>query len=147
MTDMPTGERHHEDVIRRMNEELWSEGNLDLIDEVVADEYVEYNTASPEPIRGPEGYKENVEMVRAAFPDMTVTTEELIVDGDTVVNHWTITGTHDGPAMGIEPTGKHVEFSGISIGKFEGGKIVRGETVADMFGLMQQLGVIEPPEQ
>lgn len=142
---MTSTEAEIENLMRRVNNELYGEGNLDLIDDYVAENYVEYNSASPEPIRGRDGYRENVQMVRSAFPDMDVITEDLIVTDETAVNHWTITGTHEGAAMGIEPAGRHVEFSGISIGRFDDGKVVEGRTIVDMYGLMQQLGVIEPP--
>jgi predicted ester cyclase len=93
-------------IVRRMNDEVWGEGTLDLIDEYVAADYVEHNTASPEEIRGPEGYKENVEVFHDTFSDVEVTTQHLIAEGEKVVNHYTITGTHDGPFMGIEPPGE-----------------------------------------
>lgn len=83
---MTNGARHHisttaggnKELARRSNEELWGEGNLDVLDGYVADDYVGHNTASPEPIRGPEGYRENVRMVRSAFPNLEVTTGGVI---------------------------------------------------------------------
>lgn len=135
----------NKELVRRSNNEIWGKGNLEMLDEYVADDYVEYNTASPEPIRGPEGYKQNVQMVRTAFPDLEVTTEDLIAEGDKVVTRYTLTGTHEGELMGIEPTGKTVEFEGISIGKLEDGKVVKGWSNIDVVGMMQQLGVTEPP--
>lgn len=137
--------KRNKGLVRRINEEAWGEGNLDLIDEHVAEDYVEHNNASPEPIRGPEGYKENVRMIRNAFPDMDVTTDHLIAEGDLVVNHYTITGTHEGPLTGIEPTGAEVTFSGMAIIRFEDGKIVEDWGNVDLFGLMQQIGAI--PDQ
>lgn len=133
------------DLMRRVNDELWSKGNLDFIDDYVAEDYVEHNTAVPEPIRGPDGYRENVEMVHSAFSDVEVTTEHLIAEDNKVVNHWTITATHDGPFMGLDPTGKEVQFSGISIGEIEDGKVVKGWSNVDVLGLMQQLGAVEGP--
>lgn len=142
---MATIQEENKELVRRSNAELWGEGNLDIIDEYVAEEYVEYNTASPEPIRGREGYRENVKRVRSAFPDLDVTAEDLVAEGDKVVTRYTITGTHDGPLMGIDPTGNKVEFEGISIGRLKDGQVVEGWSIIDVFGLMQQLGVIEPP--
>lgn len=138
-------EDRNKDLVRRSNEELWGEGDLDLVDEYVADNYVEHNTASPEPIRGPEGYRENVQMVRAAFPDLQVSTEDLIAEGNEVATRYRLTGTHRGPLMGIEPTGERVEVEGMSIGRFEDGKVVEGWSNIDVMGLMRQLGVVEPP--
>lgn len=129
------------EIARRINDEVWGEGNLDLIDEYVAEDYVEHNTASPEDIHGREGYRANVEMVREAFPDMDVTLNDIVAERDTVVTHYTITGTHCGPLMGIEPTGTEVSFSGMAIARIEDGKLVEDWSNVDLFGLMQQIGV------
>lgn len=135
----------NKDTQRRMLEEVWAEGNLELIDDLVGENYVEHNTASPQPIRGPEGYKENVEMVRSAFPDMAVISEDLAGEGDKVAYRYTIVGTHEGPLMGIEPTEKEVEIAGMGIVQIEDGKLVEGWSNVDVLGMMQQLGVVEPP--
>lgn len=143
-TDESSRENSKE-IQRRMNQDVWGEGNLELIDEYVASDYVEHNTASPEEIRGPEGYKANVQMIRAAFPDMDVITEHLVAEGDLVCYRYTIVGTHSGPLMGIEPTGNEIEISGMGIAQVEDGKIVESWSNVDTFGMMQQLGVVEPP--
>lgn len=142
---MATTETEIKDLVRRSNDEIWGEGNLDAIDGYVAEDYVEHNTASPEPIRGPEGYRRNVERVRTAFPDLEVTTGHLVAEGDTVVTRYTLTGTHEGPLMGVEPTGNRVEVSGISIGEFEDGELVEGWSNVDVFGMLRQLGVVDAP--
>lgn len=142
---MTTSQSDNKEIIRRLNEEAWGEGNLDLVDDYVSDGYVEHNSASPEPIRGPEGYRENVEMVRAAFPDMDVTVDDLIQDGDKIAYRYSIVGTHEEPFMGIEPTGVEVEIAGTGIAQIENGQLVEGWSIADVMGTMQQLGVIDPP--
>lgn len=142
---MPSTPSDNKEVIRRMNDEVWAESNLDLVDEYVAEDYVEHNTASPEEIHGPEGYKENVRMLRGGFSNVEVTTEHLVAEGDKVCNHYTITATHDGEFMGIEPTGNEVSVSGMAIARFEDGKLVEDWSVIDVMGLMVQLGVVEPP--
>lgn len=142
---MTTTETEHEDIVRRMNEEVWGDGDLDLIDEFVAADYVEHNTASPEDLHGPDGYKQNVEMFHGAFSDVTVTTEQLLAEGDKVVNHYTIDAVHDGPFMGVEPTGSEVSVTGIALAVFEDGQIVEDWSNVDVFGLMQQLGLVEAP--
>lgn len=141
---MTTPEEHKE-LVRRSNEEVWDRGNLGFLDNYVAEEYVEHNSASPEPIRGLDGYRQNVERVRGAFPDLSVTTEDLIAEGNKVVTRYTITGTHENEFMGIEPTGNKIEIEGISIGKFVDGRVVEGWSNIDVLGMLQQLGVIEPP--
>ncbi|NUQ85006.1 MAG: ester cyclase [Anaerolineales bacterium] len=78
----------------------------------------------------------------AAFPDLHVHIENLVEENDRVVTHWSAHGTHQGELMGIPPTGKTVQVSGIAIDRFENGKSVEHWEVFDQMGLMQQLGVI-----
>lgn len=84
-------------------------------------------------------------MNRAAFPDFELTVEDVIAEDDTVVQHYRATGTHEGELMGIEPTGTEVEFEGLDKVRFEDGQIVEEFGRADTIGLLQQLGVVEPP--
>lgn len=142
---MTTPETEHKEIVRRMNDEVWGEGSLEPIDEYVAEEYVEHNTASPKEIRGRQGYKENVETFHDGFAGVAVTTENLLAEGNKVVNHYTIRAVHDGPYMGIEPTGSEVSVTGIALAVFEDGSIVEDWSNVDVFGLMQQLGMVEPP--
>lgn len=141
---MPT-ETDLKELVRRSNEAVWDQGDLSHLDGYVAEDYVEHNSASPEPIRGPEGYRQNVEMVREAFPDLSVTTEDLIAEDDRVATRYTLRGTHENAFMGIEPTGNRIEIEGISIGRFEDGQVVEGWSNIDVMGMMQQLGVVDPP--
>lgn len=134
----------NKELVRRSTDAIWGKGDVSMVDDYVSDDYVEHNVASPEPIRGPDGYRENVEMVRSAFPDLEVTTEDVIAEGDKVVTRYTLVGTHEGPLMGIEPTGRSVDVEGISIGRLEDGRLVEGWTQVDMMSLLSQLGVIEP---
>ena len=84
-------------------------------------------------------------MFRSAFPDLNVTVEDSIAEGDKVVQRLSQTGTHEGEFMGVEPTGRKVTSSGIIIGRLEDGKAVKEWAQLDQMGLMQQLGVVEPP--
>ncbi|WP_049907621.1 ester cyclase [Haloferax elongans] len=142
---MAATEETNKQLVRRSNDEIWGDGNLDIIEGYVADDYVEHNAASPQTIHGPEGYKENVQIVRSAFPDLEVTTEDVIAEDDKVVTRYTLRGTHEGELMGIEPTGKTIEVQGISIGRFEDETVVEGWSVIDMMSMMQQLGIVETP--
>lgn len=140
---MAPTEADRQEIVRQINELVWGEGRLDLVDQYVAETYREHNNAAPKPIEGPDGYKENVQMARRAFPDMEVTTEDLIVEGNKVVNHYTITGTHTGPMMGVDPTGREVRFSGIALIEFEDGQIVEDWSNIDVLGLMRQIGALD----
>lgn len=141
---MATTEDEIRDVERRISEEAFGEGNLDLLDEYVAEEYVGHNPGAQEDIHGREELKEFVTTFRSAFPDLDVTVEDQIVEGDRVVQRNRLTGTHEGELMGIPPTGESVEITAIGITAWEDGKGVEHWAQVDMMGLMEQLGVVEP---
>jgi steroid delta-isomerase-like uncharacterized protein len=128
-------------IVRRLFEEPWT-GNLDAIDELVANDYVGYDPASPEPLRGPEGVKEFISTYRAAFPDARITVEQQLAEGDLVATRWSGRGTHEGELMGISPTGKRVTVSGLTISRLEDGEVVEEFQNWDTFGMMQQLEVV-----
>ncbi|MGH2921728.1 MAG: ester cyclase, partial [Gaiellaceae bacterium] len=96
----------------------------------------------PEPLRGPDGFKENISAYRAAFSDARITVDDQIAEGDKVATRWTGRGTHDGDLMDIAPTGKQVEISGLTLSRLANGKVIEEYTNWDTFGMMQQLGVV-----
>ncbi len=132
-------------VARRINDEVWNQGDLDVIDELIADDAVISIVGAPQEIRGPAGFREFVTMYRTAFPDLRITIDEQIGEGDVVVNRWTATGTHEGELMGIAATGKQATTAGININRISGGKLVQGWGIFDQLGLLQQIGAIEVP--
>jgi steroid delta-isomerase-like uncharacterized protein len=132
-------------ITRRINDEVWTNGNVDVTDELIADEYVHTVVGAPEPIRGSQGFRELVTMYRSAFPDFRITTEEQIAEGDVVVTRWTGSGTHQGDLMGIPATGKQATTAGITIDRFADGKLVAGWAIFDQLGLLQQLGAVPTP--
>jgi steroid delta-isomerase-like uncharacterized protein len=129
-------------IIRRINDEAWSKGSLDVIDELIAEDFVGIVIGGPEQIRGPHGFREFVAMYRKAFPDLSISIDEQIAEGDTVVTRWTATGTHQGDLMGMPATGKQAITSGVNINRVAGGKLVEGWGLFDMLGLLQQIGAI-----
>lgn len=132
-------------IVNRYMEEVWNEGNLDAVDELLAEEYV-HGTPPPGMRPDREGFKQYVAMMREAFPDLSQTVEDTVAEGDKVVQRWTGRGTHTGALMGTSPTGTEVTIRGISIYRISGGKIARDWTIVDLLGLMQQLGVVPSPE-
>jgi len=127
---------------RRVIEEIFGEGRLEVADEIISADFVGYDAALPEPNRGIEGVKQSAAGYRAAFPDITFVVDEQIAEGDTVVTRWTGRGTHEGDLFGIAPTGKQATVTGISIDRIADGKVVEDHTNWDTFGLMQQIGAI-----
>jgi len=132
-------------LVREVVEEVFNKKNLAVADRAYARDYVGYDPATPEPIRGPEGVKKDISAYHAAFPDLRFTIEDQIAEGDRVVSRFRCTGTHRGELMGISPTGKRAEVTGISIVRIAGGRIAEEWNAWDALGLMQQLGAVPPP--
>jgi steroid delta-isomerase-like uncharacterized protein len=132
-------------IVRRVNDEVWSEGHLDVIDELIADDFVATVVGAPEQIRGPQGFREFVGIYRKAFPDLRITVDEQFAEGETVVTRWTATGTNEGELMGMPATGKQATTAGININRISGGKLVEGWGLFDQFGLLQQIGAVPTP--
>jgi len=132
-------------IARRVNDEIWSEGHLDVIDELFADDFVATIVGAPEQIRGPQGFREFVVTYRTAFPDLRITVDEQFAEGETVVTRWTATGTNEGELMGIPATGKQATTAGININRVSDGKLVEGWGLFDQLGLLQQIGAVPVP--
>ncbi len=133
-------------VETRFVEEVLNEKNLAAADELVAEDVVELDPF-PGQEQGREGLKELLGMLFAAFPDWHWTVEELIAEGDKVVNRFTWRGTHRGEFMGLPPTGRQVEVKGVVIDRIVEGRIADTRILMDNLGLMQQLGAIPAPPQ
>ena len=128
-------------IVRRVFEEPWK-GNLAVVDEFVASDYIGHDPANPEQLRGPEVVKGFISTYMAAFPDARITVEQQLAEGEFITTRWTGRGTHEGELMGIEPTGKQVTVSGLTISRLEGGKIVEEYTNWDTFGMIRELGAV-----
>ena len=127
-------------VVRRAIEEVYNQGNLDVVEELVSRDFVAH--VASENMYGPAGMMQFVASLREAFPDLRMTIDDQIAEGDRVVTRWTARGTHTGSFQGIPPTGKQGTITGIDIDRFAGGKAVECWTNADYLGLMQQLGAV-----
>jgi len=130
-------------IARRIIEEVVKQGNLDAIDEVYTEDAVEHTPVGD--FSGREEIREGFETIRGAFSDYTVTVEDMIAEGDTVAVRLTERGTHDGEFMGIDPTGREFEHRTMAFLRLENGKVAEWWVQPDNLGLMQQLGVVEPP--
>ena len=133
-------------IIRRMTEEFYNQGNVESAERFFADTYVHHDPASPQ-VRNRDGLKEVVRAFLAGCPDLHITIDELLAEGDTVTKRWTYHATHTGDLSGLPPTGKHITMSGLELFRLESGKIVECWLGYDNLSLMQQLGVIPIPEQ
>ena len=136
----------NKDLSRRFFEEMMSSGNLDWFDEVASPEYVNHDPALPDDVHGIEGAKEVLSGYVAAFPDLKMTVQDQIAEGDKVFTRWVGEGTHEGELFGVPASGQRVHVEGMTIDRFEGGKFVESWDNWDALGLMQQIGAI-PAEQ
>lgn len=136
---------HKKTLSGRRIEEVWNQGNFGILDELVASDFVIH--APQANIHGPAGAAQFFAMLRTAFPDIHLTINDQIADGDRVVTRWTAVGTRQGEFQAIAPTGKRVRMSGTDIDRFADGKVVECWTNADELGLLQQLGVLPTATQ
>lgn len=147
MTDprdtMQDTQTQHKELVRREVSELFNHGQFDRVGEFVAEDYVGHNPAQPGESRGIEGYLEYVRAARTGFPDLHVSIEDVVADGDKVYRRTRTTGTHEGPFMGIEATGNSIDVAGGVIYRVEDGLITESWGLNDVIGMMRQLGVIE----
>jgi predicted ester cyclase len=136
----------HKASFRRFAEEAWNNGNLDVVDEVFAPEYVAHAANDAHSVYGPEGHKEFIAYFRQAFPDVHLTSGDLLAEDDLLVSRMKWQGTHMGNYMGIPPTGKKIAVDVTGINRFENGQVVEAWGVVDTLGMLQQLGVIADPD-
>lgn len=133
-------------LARRWFEELFNAQNLDIADEITAQDSVNHDPLLADLPSGPEGAKYVVNLYHGAFPDAQITVEDEIAEGDKVVTRWTGRGTHQGEFMGVSPSGNRVEVAGITINRVSEGKIAETWTIYDAMGMMQQIGAMPSPE-
>jgi steroid delta-isomerase-like uncharacterized protein len=128
---------------RRLMDEAFSQGIMDVVDELIAPDYVHHFPDDPEGggVRGPEGMKELFGSFRSAFPDLEGIIEEQVAEEDKVVMRYTVRGTHEGELQGIPPTGRRVRVVGMVMSRSAGGKMVESWELYDNLGMMQQLGL------
>ena len=127
-------------TVRRFYEEVWNKGNVDVVFEVFAEDYIRHDLRPTKALPGPEGQRKIAADFRAAFPDLEWTVDLILAEGDLVAGRWTARGTNTGSWGGVEPTGKPAQFSGVNIFRFANGKVVEIWNHRDDLGLREQLG-------
>jgi steroid delta-isomerase-like uncharacterized protein len=133
-------------LVTRVAEDIWNKGNLAAVHEVMAPQARYHGPHMPDGIGQREDWRKAIAMYRGAFPDAHVVFDELITAGDTIVGRWSATGTHEGELPGVEPTGKQIAISGITIYRIADGKIIEAWEQLDLLGMWQQLGVVKRPQ-
>ena len=123
--------------------EALNKQNLTLLDELLAPDYVEHTMQ----LKGLESLKQYMTVFWKGFPDLHVTIEDIIAEGDKVWIRVKVTGTHIGEYRGLAPTGKKITLTGVDICHIIDGKIVEAESVNDFLDFYKQLGIIEYTEK
>ena len=139
----------NKEKMRRVLEEAFGQGKVEVIDEVLRSDFVCYDPNSEAgEVRGADTIKGEIEYFRNAVPDLTYTVEDQVAEGDKVVSRYTVRGTHQGEFFGVPGSGKRIEMTGINIDRFdESGKLVEEWPEYDLLGAMQQMGALPDPQQ
>ncbi|OLC94218.1 MAG: ester cyclase [Acidobacteria bacterium] len=130
-------------IVRRLYEEVWNKRKLQLMGELVSPSHALHGPNVSGSSIGPEAYKRVVALFVAGFPDLRFAIEDTVTEQDKVVVCWTLSGTHKGEYMGIPATNKKVSVGGITIHHIASGRIMDSYSSWDVWGMMQQFGVLK----
>jgi predicted ester cyclase len=114
-----------------------AKGQVEVFDHLVAPDAVDHS--GPTAVRGVEGFKSRTLAVHAAFAEIEVVVDDLLLDGDMLAWRWTLTATHRGPFLGVAPTGKRVRMTGMNLQRVAQGVVVEHWSNADQLGLLRQV--------
>lgn len=137
------GEQANKDLVRRYYQEVVNTGAVDRVSRFVSPDYVEVHDNEVHAV-GIEGAREHIEGVRATYPDLHLTIEQQIAEGEWVVTRVTMRGTHEGEWGGILPTGRRIEVSAINLDRVVGGRIVEHGGAANLLGPLMEIGAVRP---
>jgi steroid delta-isomerase-like uncharacterized protein len=122
--------------------EVWSTGEVERLDDLVADGVVHHDPYDPHAAEGLKGLKKTIALNRRAFPDLRIAIEDQVAEGDKVVTRWTATMTHEGELGGAAPSGRRVTLTGTTIERFDDGKVVEAWRSMDTLGLLRGIGAL-----
>jgi steroid delta-isomerase-like uncharacterized protein len=123
--------------------DVWSTGEIERLDNLVAPDVVHHDPYDPNAAEGLGGMKRTIEINRNAFPDLRLVVEDQVAEGDKVVTRWRGEMTHLGELAGAAPTGNRVTIAGITIDRFEDGKIVEAWRSMDMLSVLRGTGALD----
>ncbi len=130
-------------LMRNYIEEAWNKGNLDFIDKNFSSDFVPHGTFPGQPTNR-DGVKRVISTIRNAIPDLHITIEDMLAEGDKVASRWVTKGTHKGDLMGTKPTGNKISVSETAVFRVKDGKVVEAWANRDDLGFLQQIGLIPP---
>ena len=133
-------------IARRIPFEVFSEGRLEVVDEILAPDFTDHSELPPGIPAGREGIKAIASALRQGFPDLKYRLELQIAEGEFVASYVTVTGTHKGEIFGMPATEKHAEWAESHIVKVVNGKITEHWGIVDQLGMLRQLGLAPAPQ-
>ena len=113
-----------------------------LAQELISPDAIFHVPGRADPVKGPEGYLEIINMMRSGFPDIQWSLEETIAEADKVAARFIMRGTHNGPFFGVPATGKPIQVQAMNIYRLSDGKFIEERGQPDLLGLLQQIGAI-----
>jgi len=131
-------------IIRRVLDEAFNQGNLTIVDELVAPDSISHHSSLGTPANR-TGLKHLIAMFRTAFPDLSCKVEDEITQDNKVAAHWTMRGTHKGRFLGNPPTNKPILVQGLIYARIEKHQVVENWILVDEMGMLQQLGLVPSP--
>jgi steroid delta-isomerase-like uncharacterized protein len=132
-----------ESIVRRVLDEAFNQGNLAIVDELVAPDSINHHTSWGMPANR-IGFKQLIATFRAAFPDLHCTINDEIIQGEKSAAHWTIRGTHKGPFLGNPPTSRTIAAQGLIYVCIKNEQVIESWIMIDQMGVLQQLGLVPP---
>ena len=135
---------HGKSIIHRIFDQAFNQGNLAIVDELVAPNGISHHLSWGTPANR-IGLKQLIAMFRTAFPDLHCTLEDEIIQADKVAAHLTIRGTHKGLFLGNSPTSKPISVKGLIYARIENDQVIENYILIDQMGMLQHLGLVPPP--
>lgn len=133
---------HNRRVIQRYFDEVWNQGRLEVLEELLTPDYVNHSPSTPNPPLGPTGLVPIVRAMREGLPDLHYRIDDLIVTDDAAAVRLWVTGTHERALFGLAPTHRRFEVAQMNFERFRDGRIVAHHRLTDELGMMRQLGVL-----
>jgi|ERR1700680_272672 len=139
-------EKDNAQFIRRWFEEVWNKGRMEAIEEMCLPNAIGHGQAQHKVDVGLQEFKQFARSLRSAFPDIRVTIHETLAQGDKVIARWSAVMVHSGTFLGVAPTGRTVEVTGMSLQRIANGKIAEAWDNWDQLGLLVQIGGVPAAE-
>lgn len=129
----------HKALVSRYWEEVWNQRKLELIPELLQPDYILHEPSAETDVVGHAAAREFIQTYQRAFPDLHFAIADMLAEADRVATRWLVTGTHQGPLKGLEPTGQAIAVTGISIIRIADGKLAEDWANWDTFAMLMQL--------